>query len=179
MRLVPRLPTWASGEGDCRSLMACYTQMLCVAARRKGVTVTYSQPEVVSGGSCPPPSTIYPGRSCYMVTLALSSSGSSRAEYHGFGPTPGVARRSAEMQAFRALNSCTRPAEGADDWKSSDDDSGSELELDFPVSLYCGQIAIDGVHEVVFPPLQRNDRYRRSTSCKSTRTRATPCPASK
>ncbi len=86
-----------------------YSQLLSAAARRKGVYLLYSQPEVVNGGSCPPPSRIYPGQSCYMITLTIGaeqSHGNGKAvECHGFGPSPAIARCAAESKAYKVLTS--------------------------------------------------------------------------
>lgn len=52
--------------------------------------VSISEAVVVDGGLTPPPSTFYPGRKCYMVTVTFG-----KVEHFGFGPSPSIARAAA------------------------------------------------------------------------------------
>ena len=75
-----------------------YGNVLNAVAEQKGCTLEYTVPALVSGGICPPPSRVYPGTVCYMITVKVD-----RTEYHGFGPTPIIARHYAEVEAYNAL----------------------------------------------------------------------------
>lgn len=61
--------------------------------------VSISKAVLVDGGVSPPPSKLYPGRKCYMVTVSYGG-----AEHLGFGPTPSIARAAAIRVAARAHN---------------------------------------------------------------------------
>lgn len=63
--------------------------------------VTVSKAVLVDGGLSPPPSKIYPGTKCYMVTVTVD--GKRRI---GFGPSPSIAQHSAILEACRYLKSC-------------------------------------------------------------------------
>lgn len=75
-----------------------YGALLTALSQRMGVDVNYSQPEIVSGSVCPPPSHIYPGTVCYMVSISIDGQ-----IFRGFGPKPMVARQYAEYEAYCAL----------------------------------------------------------------------------
>lgn len=75
-----------------------YSSLLRSLSQQLGVDVDYSQPEIVSGSICPPPSRIYPGTVCYMVSVRVDGQ-----TFLGFGPKPLVARQFAEYEAYRAL----------------------------------------------------------------------------
>ena len=68
-------------------------------AIRNGYTIEYSEPELVTGSLCPPPSRHYPGTTCYMTFVTVN-----RRAYLGFGPTCTTARKSAEFEAYNALH---------------------------------------------------------------------------
>lgn len=62
--------------------------------------MTVSRAVLVDGGLSPPPSKIYPGTRCYMVTVAVDNK-----EHCGFGPSPSIAQRAAILEAYRFLRS--------------------------------------------------------------------------
>ena len=68
-------------------------------AIQNGYTIEYSEPELVNGSLCPPPSRHYPGTTCYMMFVTVNG----RA-YLGFGPTCTTARKSAEFEAYNTLH---------------------------------------------------------------------------
>ena len=67
--------------------------------------VSISEAVLVDGGLTPPPSRIYPGRKCYMVTVDFGG-----VEHCGFGPSPSIARAVAIRQACRAHSSAREPS---------------------------------------------------------------------
>lgn len=76
-----------------------FGHILWAEAKKRGVVLEYSAPELVNGGLCPPPSTTYPGTICYMITLTVDG----RA-FYGFGPKPAIARHYAEVEAYLNLH---------------------------------------------------------------------------
>lgn len=88
-----------------------------MAALRK-LEVTYSSPIVVTGSMTPPPSSIYPGVRCYMVTVTVDE-----RPFHGFGPTPYIARSAAEFEAYKSVCVGTRHQNDGDDG----DDGGGRV----------------------------------------------------
>lgn len=66
--------------------------------KREHRTVTVSRAVLVDGGLSPPPSKIYPGTKCYIVTVAVDNK-----EHSGFGPTPSIAQRAAVLEAYKFL----------------------------------------------------------------------------
>ncbi len=86
-----------------------------------GLSVSISEPELVEGGLSPPPSKVYPGRKCYMVIVKVKG----RGDYGGFGPTPGIAKRSAIMEACKSFpcNAINTDACFADKVSSSDSET--------------------------------------------------------
>ena len=78
-----------------------YDGLLGSLAARHGCTLEYSLPELVSGGLTPPPSRVYPGRVCYMMTVQVGGS-----SYLGFGPNPLIAKHVAEFEAYRYVPAC-------------------------------------------------------------------------
>lgn len=75
-----------------------YHVLLEAEATSRKLRVGYSQPEVVNGSINPPPSRFYPGKRCYMVTVCVNE----RA-FHGFGPSPWIAKSSATYEAYKTL----------------------------------------------------------------------------
>ncbi|XP_019849566.1 PREDICTED: uncharacterized protein LOC109580620 [Amphimedon queenslandica] len=63
-------------------------------ADKRGLKLSYSTPVLATGSSTPPPSTIFPGSTCYYVCITFGND-----NYHGYGPTPFIARTSAELEA--------------------------------------------------------------------------------
>ena len=76
-----------------------FGSLLKSLAIQNGYTIEYSEPELVNGSLCPPPSRHYPGTTCYMMFVTVNG----RA-YLGFGPTHTTARKSAEFEAYNALH---------------------------------------------------------------------------
>ncbi len=68
------------------------------SVRREGLTVHVSKAAVVGGGLSPPPSQVYPGTKCFMVTVTIENN-----EHHGFGPTKDIARKAAIVEAYKSL----------------------------------------------------------------------------
>lgn len=58
-----------------------------------------SRAVLVDGGLTPPPSKLYPGTKCYMVTVATVEGN----KHCGFGPSPSIAKRSAIIEACNCL----------------------------------------------------------------------------
>ena len=79
--------------------------------------VKISKAVVVDGGLSPPPSKVYPGRKCYYVNLQVGGKAVA-----GFGPTPGVARRVALIQACNTFI--------GKDYDSDSEDGGLEVVND-------------------------------------------------
>ena len=69
--------------------------------KRESRAVAVSRAVVVDGGLSPPPSKIYPGTKCYMVTVRVDGE-----EHLGFGPSPSIAQRAAILEAYKCLHSC-------------------------------------------------------------------------
>ena len=63
-------------------------------ADKRGLKLSYSTPVLATGSSTPPPSRIFPGSTCYYVCITFGDD-----NYHGYGPTPFIARTSAELEA--------------------------------------------------------------------------------
>jgi len=76
-----------------------YGSLLRSIVKQNGYTIEYSVPELVTGGLCPPPSRLFPGTLCYMITVTVNGN-----SYYGFGPTPRTANHFAEFEAYNALN---------------------------------------------------------------------------
>lgn len=64
-----------------------------------GLEAHISKAVIVEGGLTPPPSKIYPGTKCYMVTVTVDGS-----YHHGFGPTPIIAKNAALQFACEGLH---------------------------------------------------------------------------
>lgn len=93
--------------------------------RSHGLRGKVSKAVLVDGSLSPPPSKVYPGRKCYMVTATVEG----RGKFAGFGPTPGIARNSAIFQACRAfhptLSEDMQPLAREASSDSETDDTGS------------------------------------------------------
>ena len=76
-----------------------YSALLNSLSMEMGLDVVYGRPEIVNGGVCPPPSGVFPGTLCYMVTVEVSGK-----TFVGFGPKPMIARKFAEYEAYRTLS---------------------------------------------------------------------------
>ncbi len=111
-----------------------YSRVLYAAARHRGLSLDYSRPELVNGGNCPPPSRIYPGQMCYMITIVVTG-GPAKEEYHGFGPAPGIARRAAESKAYKALTSRSSEDVRAPDPRLDDRMSPSDSETEVEAAI--------------------------------------------
>ena len=69
-------------------------QYIEAEAEKRGLKLSYSTPVLAIGSSTPPPSQIFPGSTCYYVCITFGSD-----NYHGYGPTPFIARTSAQLEA--------------------------------------------------------------------------------
>lgn len=70
--------------------------MSSVWSKSLGDGPSVSRAVLVDGGLTPPPSRLYPGTKCYMVTVAMDG-----REHFGFGPTPSIARTAAIREATK------------------------------------------------------------------------------
>ena len=84
----------AAMSTDLRSCAGCLHRL----ASARGCKLEYGQPLLVSGGLSPPPSKVYPGRVCFMLSLAVGAK-----VFTGFGPTTRIAKHFAEVEAYKAL----------------------------------------------------------------------------
>ena len=110
--------------------------------RSGGLSAEISEAEVVNGGLSPPPSQVYPGRKCYMVTVQVKGGGvgdgvgdgvgggRDMEKRAGFGPSPGIARRAAILEACKAFRSAAinDTAQGGKDF--ADELSNSDSDMD-------------------------------------------------
>ena len=132
--------------------------------------VKVSEAVLVDGGLSPPPSKAYPGRKCYMVTVSVEG----RGEHGGFGPTPGIARRAAIVEAcksFRAAASSTSESFEGMECLAGEDSSDSEVEEMLPVSP--GRHGNSSSEVVVSKSAKRLDVVSRGPAHK---TRLDGCP---
>ena len=83
--------------------MCSYVPLVLGLVRRKGYICDISDPQLVNGSTTPPPNKHYPGLVCYMVTVTVNG-----VEYHGYGPSVGLARQFAAFEAYKALNDLLR-----------------------------------------------------------------------
>ena len=79
--------------------MSSYVPAFLALVRRRGYSCEISDPELVSGSATPPPSRRYPGLVCYLVTVTVNG-----VEFHGYGPSVGLARQYAVFEAYKALS---------------------------------------------------------------------------
>lgn len=86
-----------------------------------------SKPQLVDGGLTPPPSKGYPGTKCFMVTVTVDKN-----EYHGFGPSPSIAKTSALQKAFSSLNPL--PTHDTNEMIRSLSCNGRSCHEEFPMS---------------------------------------------
>lgn len=108
--------------------------------KRKSCAVAVSRAVVVDGGLSPPPSKIYPGRKCYMVTVRVDGE-----ERSGFGPSPSIAQHAAILEAYKYLYSCKIGEAVKLSEVFTGEESGSEVE---------GEIMSEAT-----PPSQLSSRY--------------------
>ena len=118
--------------------MSSYVPLFLALVKRKGYSCEISEPQLVSGSTTPPPSRRYPGLVCYMVTIAVNE-----VEYHGYGPTAGLARQFAAFEAYKDLAPVLRkdvPKSVQDSGVecARDDDSASVTTID-DVSSLCSE----------------------------------------
>lgn len=60
--------------------------------------MSVSRAVLVDGSLSPPPSRIFPGTKCFIVTVTVDNK-----EHCGFGPTPSIAQRAAVLEAYKFL----------------------------------------------------------------------------
>ena len=75
-----------------------YHNYLKRSAAINGLQLKYTPAAIINGSITPPPSRMYPGTKCYMVTVYIGED-----RFHGFGPTPFIARTAAEYEAYKVL----------------------------------------------------------------------------
>lgn len=109
--------------------------------KSEGLVARTSKAVMVEGGLTPPPSKIYPGTKCYMVTVSVDDS-----DYHGFGPTPSIAKYAALQYACEGLHlarsaaqldlkeDCAMQEEEEDGTASEEDGTASEADTTAPNS---------------------------------------------
>ena len=91
--------------------------------KRSGYSVEYSKPQLVNGSLSPPPSRCYPGTVCYMVIVTVNN-----LDFFGFGPSPSLARRFAEFEAYNSLHPL--PVKVVEEVRSSVAVKGTDVESD-------------------------------------------------
>lgn len=94
--------------------------------RKEGHTVIISEANLVDGGLSPPPSRVFPGVKCYMVTVTVDK----KKEYHGFGPTPSIATYSGVLDAYKNFHSLSEKELTSLFSETSDDSEDGETEGD-------------------------------------------------
>ncbi len=67
-------------------------------AKSKRLAITYSCPVIANGSLLPSSMVVAPGTKCYLVSLSIGDD-----TFHGFGPTPFIAKSSAEHEAYTVL----------------------------------------------------------------------------
>lgn len=118
--------------------MSSYVPLFLALVKRKGYSCEIREPQLVNGSATPPPSRRYPGLVCYMVTITVN-----KVEYHGYGPTAGLARQFAAFEAYKALapvlrKDVPRSVQDSGVECTQDDDSASVSTID-DVSSVCSE----------------------------------------
>lgn len=123
--------------------MSSYVPLFLALVKRKGYSYEISEPQLVNGSATPPPSRRYPGLVCYMVTITVN-----KVEYHGYGPTAGLARQFAAFEAYKALapvlkKDVPRSVQDSGVECAQDDDSASTSTIDDVRSVCSESIITD------------------------------------
>ena len=122
--------------------MSSYVSLFLALVKRKGYSCEITDPQLVNASATPPPSRCYPGLVCYMVTITVN-----KVEYHGYGPTAGLARQFAAFQAYKALapvlkKDVTKSVQDSGVDCAQDDDAASVSTLDDALSV-CSEPVIE------------------------------------
>ena len=104
--------------------------------KREGWVASVSRAVLVEGSLSPPPSKLYPGTKCFMVTVTIDNN----AEFYGFGPTAVIARKAAIHEACTSFQSLpaeklelVRALEQEASSNSDSDNSEDEISCTLPV----------------------------------------------
>ena len=123
--------------------MSSYMPLFLALVKRKGYSCVISEPQLVNGSATPPPSRRYPGLVCYMVIITVN-----KIEYHGYGPTAGLARQFAAFEAYKALapvlrKDVLRSVQDSGVECAQDDDSASVSTVPDDISSVCSEPSIN------------------------------------
>ena len=125
--------------------MSSYVALFLALVKRKGYSCDISDPQLVNASATPPPSRRYPGLVCYTVTITVN-----KVEYHGYGPTAGLARQFAAFEAYKSLapllkKDVTKAVQDSGvDCTAQDEDSSSVVStIDDDVVSVCSEPVVN------------------------------------